>query len=140
MVKQWIDINSLAPPSLFSHFGNTSWVHFSFTASIYLEKINHGLSKCPTSCATLLKSTSWFAFVAAFFKSSINSFCIVTSFLVPSLVRCPPTNLSKSYLSKAMSWALVKPAASFAIAKYGKGTHPGNTISTNISTFCLGHK
>ena len=54
-------MNCCAPPSLFSHLGNMLLTQFSPTASMYLEKMSHGLSKRPTSLATLPNWTSWFA-------------------------------------------------------------------------------
>ena len=47
IVKEWVDMNCCAPPSLVSHLGNMLFTQFSLTASIYLEKISHGLSKRP---------------------------------------------------------------------------------------------
>ena len=44
----------------------------------------------------------------------------------------------RASLITARSWASINPAVSLAIAKYGKGIHPRNMISTNMRPFCCG--
>jgi hypothetical protein len=92
-VKQWVDMNCCAPPSLFSHLGNILFTQFSLTTSIYLEKISQGLSKRPTWLVILLSRTPW---RLPFPNQKQIPSVLLHHFRVPSLVRWPPTSVSKS--------------------------------------------